>query len=437
MSLRNRLFADGIYAFATRIVSMLLAAALGVLTARMLGTHQRGLYVTPMVDAGIMIAAFAGLSSATSYFLLRQNAGRGVARTALLAGAMFVLAAACGATILAFLSHTLWAAPAAILSLSGPAALMIGTGYATGTHRVRVAAAMGWANSGVILAIMVVAFAAGVRAAPGAIAAWLIATNLTAIGVLTWVALDARGLPEGKASLGTFTRYAARAGMVGIVTLLNYRADVYIVAMLGTPEMLGMYTLAVSAAEALLATTQVTALVTAPHVGSMEERPAAQLAARSVRHNVLISSICCAGLAAIAPFAVHLLYGRSFMPVVPAMRVLLIGVFALSLGGPMSSYFTIRLGRPEVPLTLASASAAICIVCSFLLIPRIGLVGAALASTAAYIAGQTAAIIWFASVARIDVRTMLIPRRSDLVAYCELTVALLARKGAWGRSAGS
>ncbi|HTZ54551.1 MAG TPA: polysaccharide biosynthesis C-terminal domain-containing protein [Candidatus Acidoferrum sp.] len=431
MALRDRLFSDGLYAFAARILSMFLAAGLGVLTARVLGSQGRGIYVTPMVDAAIVSAGFSGLGSATSYFLLRRGAGRAVARTALLTGALFVVAGACGAAIFASIGGTMWAAPAAMISLSGPAALMIATGYALGTHRVRSSAMLGWANTGTTLLVMIVVFfVVGMHNATGAIIGWLVATNLTAACVVTWIVLDARRLPPGNAPLGEFVRYAARSGLVGLVTLLNYRADVYIVAVLGTPAMLGMYTLAVSAAETLLTTTQVTAMITAPHVGSLADRPAAELAARSVRHNVLISGMCCAGLALIAPFAVHLLYGPAFLPVVPPMRVLLIGVFALSLGGPMSSYFTIRLGRPEVPLVLASLSALVCIVASFILIPRLGLIGAALASTVAYVGGQTAAITWFALVARIDVRTMLIPRRSDVVAYFHVASALFARKRA-------
>jgi hypothetical protein len=70
------------------------------------------------------------------------------------------------------------------------------------------------------------------------------------------------------------------------------------------------------------------------------------------------------------------------------------------------------------------------------LVPRIGLIGAALASTVAYVAGQTAAIIWFAIVARIDVRTMLVPRRSDFVAYFDVASALFSRKLALLRGIG-
>jgi O-antigen/teichoic acid export membrane protein len=423
VALRRRLFTDGVYTFAVRILTMVLAATLGVITARVLGTHARGIYVTPMVNAGIVTAAFTGLSSATSYFLLRRSGGREVVRASLLVALAFVAIAAIAVCVLAAIGHAFWAAGLAILSLPGTAVLMIATGYATGTYRMRLCAGLGSATTAVTLIVMIVVFTLVARNATAAIAAWLIGTNIVAAVVVLWMLLDARRLAAGGTSVMAFGGYALRSGLVGLVTLLNYRADVYLVAVLGTPAMLGMYTLAVSAAETLLTTTQVTAVVTAPHVAGLEERAAAALAARAVRHNVLIAGVSCVALALIAPFAVHLLYGSAFLPVVPALRVLLVGVFALSLGSPMSTYFTIRLGRPEVSLILASSSALICIVASIALIPRIGLLGAALASTVAYIFGQSAAIIWFASVARIDVRSMLVPRRSDLRTYLEVVRA--------------
>jgi O-antigen/teichoic acid export membrane protein len=418
---RRRLFHDGLYTFGARLCTMVLAASLGVLTARVLGSHGRGLYATPMVSAGIVSAGFAGLSSATSYFLLRRNAGRGVIRTALLAGMLFVVVAAIVSATLAVVGHAAWAAPAAMLSLPGPACLMIATGYATGTRRIRLTTLFGAVATGLALASMAAFFfAAGLRSPSGAIVSWVVSSNLGGAALITWLLIDSRDMLPGKAPFFEYLRFAGRSGAVGLVSLLNYRADIYIVAVLGTPAMLGMYTLAVSAAEALLAATAITAVVTAPYIGSLDDVAAANLAARAVRHNVIVAGVCCTILAVAAPLAVKVLYGATFLPVVPALRILLVGVFALSLGSPMSTYFTIRLGRPEVPLILASVSAAVCVAGSLIMVPRIGLVGAALASTIAYIGGQAAAIGYFGWVSGIDARTMLLPRASDVMAYVQV-----------------
>ncbi len=419
-SLRARLVGDGISTFATRIASMLLAAALGVLTARVLGSHGRGLYATPMVDAGLVSAGFSGLSSATSFFLLRKGAGRAIVRTAFIAAALLFVVAASAAAAFAVIGHASWAITAAVLSLPGPAMAMLAAGYATGTHRVRLTSLLGSMSVAMALVFMIGVFALGERSARGAIDAWVLSSDVLAVGFGTWVVVDSRRLAPGGVSLREYLHFVLRAGAVGLVSLLNYRADIYIVAVLGTPSMLGMYTLGVSAAETLLAATSVTAVVTAPHIGSLGESDAANLTARSVRHNVIVAGICCALLAIVAPYAVKLLYGDAFMAVVPALRILLVGVFALSLGSPMSTYFTIRLGRPEVPLVLASFSAAVCIAVSIVLVPRIGLVGAALGSTVAYVGGQAAAILYFRAISGIGARAILIPRRADLLTYLQI-----------------
>lgn len=428
MALRHKLFADGLYTIVFRIANMILAASLGILTARVLGSHGRGIYAMPMVNAGIVTAGFGGLSSAMSYFLLRREAGRAVLRAAAISTAVFLVVGALTTALLAFLSHATWAILPAVLYLPGPAAAMLVTGYATGTHRIRITTSLGVMSNVLLLTLMVLGFLFAGHVPSTAIAMWVIGPNLLAVGSVTWMILDSRRLPGGSASAWEYLRYAARSGAVALVSLLNYRADIYLVAVLGTPAMLGMYTLAVSAAETLLTVTQVTAVVTSPYIGSLADRAAAELAARSVRHNVLVSSIACGLLAIVAPIAVRVLYGEAFVPVVPALRVLLVGVFALSLGSPMSNYFTIRLGRPEVPLTLASISACVCIVMTYILLPRIGLIGAALGSTVAYFTGQSAAIAYFRYVSGISARTMLVPRPSDFKSYIEVASALLRRK---------
>ena len=427
MSLRKRLVADGLFTFALRIVNMAASAGLGILTARVLGPHGRGIYALPMVDAALVSAGFSGLSLATSYFMLRRNAGRGVLRATFIAMIVFVLGGALATVAIAALTRNLWSCVPAMLSLPGPAALTVAYGYAVGTHRVRINTSLALVSTVMLALFMVTAFAVAGGTPTTSITAWVISSNVLAVAILVWIYRDSRRLASEVVRVTEYITYALRTGAVNIVALLNYRADVYIVAIFGGPTLLGMYTLAVAAAETLLTATQVTAVVTSPLVGSMDRAAAAELTARCVRHNVIVASICCGALSIAAPFVVHLLYGKAFLPMVPALRVLLFGVFALSLGSPMSTFFTLRLGKPEISLILASISAVICIVVSILLVPRIGLIGAAIGSTLAYVLGQAAAIAYFGSISGISAGRMLIPQFRDLVVYAEIVAGLTRR----------
>jgi O-antigen/teichoic acid export membrane protein len=140
----------------------------------------------------------------------------------------------------------------------------------------------------------------------------------------------------------------------------------------------------------------------------------------------LVALAVCGILFAFAHPVVQLLYGAAFLPVVPVLQTILVGVFALSLGSPMSSYFTLKLGRPEVAMWLAGGSAAICIAISLSLVPSLGMMGAAIGSTVAYVCGQIAAIWYFSRSARIDVREILIPTSADASVYWGFLGRLLA-----------
>ncbi len=223
-----------------------------------------------------------------------------------------------------------------------------------------------------------------------------------------------------------FFRFSVKVGGVNLVSLLNYRADLYIVALLLNSAALGMYTVAVSAAESLLVPTQVAAFVLSPHIGALERGAAARLAARCVRNNFMIAIAVCGALAALADPLILLLYGPAFRPVADVLRVLLLGVFALSLASPMSSFFTLKEGAPEIAFTLALFSAGICIGTTLVLVPSMGLMGAAIGSTAGYLSGQVCGFWIFTRSTGLTLSGVLLPTREDLRAYRDFAVRLLA-----------
>jgi Na+-driven multidrug efflux pump len=99
----------------------------------------------------------------------------------------------------------------------------------------------------------------------------------------------------------------------------------------------------------------------------------------------------------------------------------------MSLGSPMSTFFTIRIGKPHIPMVLAGISALICTALCFLLVKPFGLAGAAIASTAGYAVGQTIAIISFIRITRVTPSSVLMPRWSDVTAYVLAGGSLLRR----------
>jgi O-antigen/teichoic acid export membrane protein len=127
---------------------------------------------------------------------------------------------------------------------------------------------------------------------------------------------------------------------------------------------------------------------------------------------------------AIAPIVIKLFYGVPFLPLVPSLRVMLIGVIALAAAGPISSYYTLKLAKPEIPLVVAGISAVICIAGTVILIPHFGIVGAASASSGAYVITQILSLWYFRRATGIGLRSMLVPTAVDLRSYVEIAFGL-------------
>jgi O-antigen/teichoic acid export membrane protein len=125
---------------------------------------------------------------------------------------------------------------------------------------------------------------------------------------------------------------------------------------------------------------------------------------------------------------VRLLFGAAFLPLVPALRVLLIGVVALSIGGVIANYFMLNAGKMRVPFTTAGIAAALCAVLSFLLIPRFGMLGAAISTTVAYLVQQTLSVAAFCRETGISPLRVLVIDREDVRAYRGLALRLALRR---------
>lgn len=419
------MFYDGVYTLFGRILKTVFAVALSVLVSRALGPHDRGLYALPAVYTGLVLAVFAGISYAVSYFMLNAKVGRGILRPALLTGAIFTAVGAIPVIAMAELGRNAWACVPSLVLLPATVPAMMILGYSLGTKRIR------WNTTYQLLSTVALLIGIGIalglfpHTAAVAVTAFVVVTALVGAACLVIVLYDARALPARTVRLGQFMLFALRVGLVNLVSLLNYRADLYIVALLTTPSVLGEYAVAVSAAEALLIVTQVPGIVTSPHVGSMVREEAVLLTAKCVRATFLLSLAVCVACFALAPYGVWLLYGSAYLPLVPALRVLLISVIFLSLNMCFWNYFNLKIGKPEIPLISNAVAALLCIVASWFLVQRFGMIGAATATALAYLLGQSVSIAFFLRSTDLPLAAVLIPTRSDLRDYTRMGKAFV------------
>ena len=252
------------------------------------------------------------------------------------------------------------------------------------------------------LLVLVVALDGGVTAA---VAAWSAAHVLTAAFALAanrdlWLPLRLPAVFDRHGLL--LARLALVMGAVQVVNLVSYRVELFILEYYDGLAEVGIYSIAMQAAEALwLIAAAVATAVTAPAVHETEGR-AAQLVWRAAARALAYTAGAAVVVGLAAPFLIPLLFGEAFDAAATPLALLLPGVVAYAPVTVLVVYISIRRGRPRLSLAVSVGAMLVTLAAAVLMIPRFGGEGAAVASTIGYGAGALAAWFFFAGLARME-----------------------------------
>jgi O-antigen/teichoic acid export membrane protein len=228
----------------------------------------------------------------------------------------------------------------------------------------------------------------------------------------------ALGQPTIDAGLWKRTaRFALPTHCASIMSYLNYRIDQFIIAVLLPPEQLAFYVIAVDIAERLWIIPGAVSTALLPHLTNSPRRDPAT-AALVARHAVIWTGLACVVVGALAGVAVEVLYSTAYAETASPLRWLLPGVFTLTVGKVLVAEL---LARTKVRFTiwLSAIAVTVNVGANLLLIPRLGLAGAGMASSLSYTA--VAVVVAWYYVRETGVPwSALVPRGGDLLAYIHL-----------------
>jgi O-antigen/teichoic acid export membrane protein len=175
-------------------------------------------------------------------------------------------------------------------------------------------------------------------------------------------------------------------GHVGrIANLLTWRLDVMILAALTSVETVGCYAVASKAAELFRPLSASLSFVLRPVIARMSEWEARARGVLLYRRTFVLNLVAVLVMAVVGRPLIVGLFGEEFASAVPAFQILLIGLAAHGADGVLSGY-NVGIGRPELNTYTALVGLLVTLVGDLALIPPYGLVGAAIASSAAYTA---------------------------------------------------
>jgi O-antigen/teichoic acid export membrane protein len=422
-----------------RAVTVIVAALISVVTARWLGPEGLGVYWLIVFGSGLAVTVLGGVGSAIAYQISnRGRPPREVVATALAlaVGVGLVALLLLGTIYLVSGDPSLWWLPV----IGGALPLLLASSALTWAllgaddHRNYNRAIL--APSALTLLFLVLLLGPGQLANGGdssvrlALTAWLLAQAGTVLWLL-WIGRH-DWLPPAlqaitPAGIGSIALFGLQTGLADVVSLLNYRVDVFILGLLKGPADAGIYTIAVQIADALWVVSSAIGVAIYARVGQLQRREAAALTARSMRHALFILTILGIGAMILPSFVFPILFGDEYSGAIAPTRLLVPGIVIFGLGRIFSTFFTNGLGRPRIPLLIAATSLVICTVLSFALIPPFGMNGAAVATTVSYIVSMLLAIAIFSRETGIPPRRMLILTGDDLRDYAQVARRLLAK----------
>jgi len=182
----------------------------------------------------------------------------------------------------------------------------------------------------------------------------------------------------------TSMHYGFRDYAGGVADYATLRLDQLMLGGMASSTAMGLYVVAVRLSEVTTFVAEALADALMPEVASSRQSQKAEaLLARTLRLTIYANVIVLAPLWLIAPLMLRLLFGRSFVPAVGAFRWLLVAAVVWS-----ASAIVMRglqgFGHPGLTTIARFLSAVVTAGALLLLLPRMGITGAAVASLIGY-----------------------------------------------------
>lgn len=179
-------------------------------------------------------------------------------------------------------------------------------------------------------------------------------------------------------------RFVAVIGITNLLSLLNYRATLFLLERQGGLAEAGVYSVALQVAELLWLLSSAVTVSAYHRIGAPDAAQAAATTLRAVRFNLGATLAAAPLLYLAAGWALPRVLGPAYAAALQPLALLLPGIAGYAAASSLSAYYTHHLGRPQWSAGIAGLSLGLTLAIAAWSIPRFGATGAALATSLAY-----------------------------------------------------
>ena len=249
----------------------------------------------------------------------------------------------------------------------------------------------------------------------------LVFTRIFLRGQLKFHRGDRPALPEVKKALNLGLR-----GQLGnVATYFNYRLDVFIVNFYLNTAAVGLYAVGVMVSEAIWQVPNAAAMALVPRTAREQGSSGAEFTCLVCRQVLAMALLAAIVVAALSAWVIPVIFGESFRGSVAVIWWILPGTVALAASKVMCADLMAR-GMPEYSSIFAFVTLVVTVALDLLLIPRMGIQGAALASSVAYFTNSLLVAMILKQKLGVKWKALLVPSLAELAPYRQV----------WGRLAG-
>ena len=431
----RRLAEDATGTFGTRIFTMGVGLFTGIITARMLGPENRGVFVlVALFPASIVTLSKFGQGVASIYFIKKEKED-----VAQVASNVLIVALAVGVLLMlvAFLLRD-WLLATILRGVPWWAVLvalplipvLLTESYLYGvlqsTDRFRVYNLRLIAEAVLTLTGMAIALVVLELGLPGAI---VVAVGVRVV-MATWVvATIHKGTPlRARFDVPLFQRmirYGLKSHVQIIASHFHFKAAMYLVNYFMNPTQVAFYAIASRLAEHILFVPQPLGLALFPRLAESGPERAHEMTAAACRQSLVVTSALALALAVLGKFLITFWYGARYAPAAVPLAYVCAGVVMMSLYLLLSRNFTSR-AKQSVNILAAYVALVGNLALNWYLIPRMGIEGAAIATAVSYSTAAAILFVFFLRDSGMAWHDVLILKRRDLEMWRRLATEILA-----------
>jgi O-antigen/teichoic acid export membrane protein len=430
--------------FSARAMWAVLGTISGVILARQLGPHDRGiLAVVLLVPSTVITISKLGIAQSIVYAINREKAP--VAKvTSNVVTLAFILSAISIAVVWALrdtlLSTVLRTVPTWALAVALARVPMLlldnylyGVLQATGRFSLYNRRLV----SNEILRLVLVVISVGILNL-GLPAAVILYTFANATVIISLLVAMRREIPFSIAFdwpvLKNQLSFGLKSWIQTVAAHLLLRIDIYMVSYFLDPAQTAFYALALHFTEIVLEFPQAIGLVLFPRLASLPKDEVHRLTAQTARRTLMLTVPTALVLGLVGPWMIVAWYGKPYAPAGAPLPWAGVGVVMMSLYVILTRDFTSR-GRQQINIVAGLLALASNVALNCYTIPTWGIVGAAVATAISYSAASVTLLIAYLMESRLSPLDVLIPKANDIRFFWDTAQRGLASGVRWGRVA--